>query len=70
MPIIAYDAKGRPRVIKRPEQISRMTMPDLIALEAFLWKCMDTKIANPSVVHTLNVIHREVEWRAQDPEFK
>jgi hypothetical protein len=70
MPIIAHDAKGRPRVIKRKEQLSRMSMPDLIALEAFLWRCMDTKYAHPSVVDTLNSIHREVEWRAQDPEFK
>jgi hypothetical protein len=70
MPIIAYDANGRPRVIKRAEQISRMTMPDLIALEAFLWNCMNTKFTHLAVVDTLNTIHREVEWRAQDPEFE
>lgn len=70
MPIIAHDARGRPRLINRTEQISRMSMPDLIALEAFLWRCMETKLQHPSVVDTLNAIHREVEWRAQDPFFK
>ena len=70
MPIIAHDANGRPRLIKHTEQISRLTMRDLIVLEEFLWKCMDSKHAHPSVVDTLNAIHREVEWRAQDPLFK
>lgn len=70
MPIIAHDAKGRPRLIKRPEQISRMSMPDLIALEVFLWRCMESKHAHPGVADTLNAIHREVEWRAQDPLFQ
>lgn len=70
MPIIAHDARGRPRVIKRTEQISKLSMRDLIALESFLWKCMDSKTAHHGVVDTLNAIHREVEWRAQDPEFQ
>jgi hypothetical protein len=70
MPIIAHDAKGRPRVIKRLAQVSRMPTPDLIAMEGFLWKCLETKIPQPGVVDFINAIHREVEWRAQDPEFK
>lgn len=70
MPIIGRDARGRPRLIKKMEQVSKMSMPDLIAFEAFLWKCMDTKLVQPAVVDYLNTIHREVEWRAQDPQFQ
>ena len=70
MPIITYSARGYPRVVKRLDQVSKMTMPDLIAMEGYLWKCMDTKIPQPAVVDFLNAIHREVEWRAQDPEFQ
>lgn len=72
MPIIAFNSNGRPRLIKRMEQISSMTMPNLIALEHYLWACMDPKDGAPTpfVVDCLNAIHREVEWRAQDPEFK
>ena len=70
VPIIAHNARGKPRLVKRLDQVSRMSMPDLIAMEKFLWKCMDTKIPQPAVVDYLNAIHREVEWRAQDPEFQ
>lgn len=70
MPIIGHDARGRPRVIRRMAQLSKMSMADLIAFEAFLWKCMDTKVPNLGVVDYLNAIHREVEWRAQDSEFQ
>lgn len=70
MPIIARNAKGVPRIIKRMDQVSKMPMDDLIAMEEFLWKCMDAKVPSPAVVDYLNAIHREVEWRAQDPEFR
>ena len=70
MPIIAHDTKGRPRLIERSDQVSKMKTPDLIAMEKFLWTCMDTKIPQPAVVDFLNAIHREVEWRAQDTQFK
>lgn len=70
MPIIARNANGRPRLIHRMEQVSKMPMPDLIAMEEFLWKCMEMQVPQPAVVDYLNAIHREVEWRAQDPEFQ
>ena len=70
MPIITYGTNGRPRVIKRLEQISKMSTQDLIAFEKFLWKCVDTRIPQPAVVDFLNAIHREVEWRAQDTQFE
>ena len=71
MPIIGRDARGRPHMIDRTErQISKLPMRDLITLEEFLWKCMDGKAAHHGVVDTLNAIHREVEWRAQDTEFQ
>lgn len=69
MPIIGRDARGRPRVIHKLEQVSKMSMRDLIAMEEFLWKCMEVKAPVPAIVDYLNAIHREVEWRAQDPEF-
>ena len=70
MPIITYGANGRPRVVRRLEQISKMTTQDLIAFEDFLWKCVDTRISQPAVVDFINAIHREIEWRAQDTEFE
>ena len=70
MPIIGYNSKGRMRVIKRLDQVSKMSLPDLVAMEEFLWMCMSTKIPQPAVVDYLNAIHREVEWRAQDTEFR
>ena len=48
--------------------ISKMTMRQLVAYEAYLWKWM--KYSPPNVVIVLNAIYREVEWRAQDAEFK
>ena len=66
MPIVARDAKGRVRLIKKPEQICQLPMRDLIAFEAYLWKCVDNPAPAPAVVDLLNQIYREVEWRAQD----
>lgn len=70
MPIIGRDAKRRLRLINRLDQVSKMSMPDLIAMEQFLWQCMNSRAPRPAVVDFLNAIHREVEWRAQDSEFQ
>lgn len=48
--------------------VSRMTMKELIAYEKHLWEWM--KDSPPDIVAILNTIHREVEWRAQDTEFR
>ena len=67
MPIVVIEPDGL-RMISRPEQICQMSMVDLIALEKYLWNCMDNKIPAPAIVDMLNQIYREVEWRAQDAE--
>lgn len=71
MPIVARDKHERPRLIATGiERLTKMTWDELIAYEAFLWECMEKLPSSPTLATTLNAIHREVEWRAQDTEFK
>jgi len=67
MPIIVTKKK-KPRLLLT-DRLTKMDMDELIAYEAFLWECMEKLPNSPNVVTTLNAIHREVEWRAQDTEF-
>lgn len=46
-----------------------MTMKNLIAYEAILWRWME-KTNAPNIVNQLNAIHREVEWRCQEKDWK
>ena len=50
--------------------ISRMTMAELIGYERVLWRWMDKTKGAANIARQLNTIHREVEWRAQDTDFK
>lgn len=65
------------------EQIARMTLPELIEYEATLWVWYDklghvkigrskkvVRIFSDSIVAQLNAIHREVEWRAGEKEWR
>jgi hypothetical protein len=71
MPIVARNEQRRPRLVATGiERLAKMTWNDLVAYEAFLWECMEKLPNSPTIVTTLNAIHREVEWRAQDTEFK
>ena len=69
MPIIRNE-RGRMMLSKMDEYITKMSMKELIDYERCLWVWMDKTKTSPSphIVQQLNVIHREVEWRAQDPQ--
>jgi hypothetical protein len=63
MPIVRM-VKGRLKVSHFDEMITRMTMDELIEYEDLLWDWMKTSPAK--IARVLNMIHREVEWRATD----
>ena len=69
MPIIR-NVRGRMMLSKMDEYVTRMSIKDLIDYERCLWVWMEKTKNNPSphIVQQLNVIHREVEWRAQDTQ--
>lgn len=59
--------KGRLKVSYFDEIITQMTMQELIEYENDLWNWMTESPVK--IVRVLNMIHREVEWRAQEAEF-
>lgn len=50
-------------------RVAKMSLPVLVAYERLLWRWMDKTGGAASIARQLNMIHREVEWRAQDTEF-
>jgi hypothetical protein len=50
--------------------VSRHSMPSLVVLERLLWRWMDKTKGAANIARVLNMIHREVEWRAQDSDFR
>ena len=69
MPFVWRNKTGRPRMTATMH-LSKMSMDELIAYEAFLWECMEKLPNSPSIANTMNAIYREVEWRAQDTAFR
>jgi hypothetical protein len=70
MPVILR-TNGRPRLSNLQERISKMTMPELVAYESALWRWTDRlKYKSEDFVNQLNAIHREVEWRAMDKDWR
>jgi hypothetical protein len=69
MPFIWRDKKGEPRFTSIAT-LTKMSLSELEAYEAFLWECMKKLPNSPRIITVLNAIHREVEWRAQDPLFR
>lgn len=69
MPFVWRNKSGRPR-LNAEMYLTRMSFPELEAYEAFLWECMEKLPNSPHIVTTLNALHREVEYRAQDPYFE
>lgn len=64
MPIIY-----RNRLINLDQHITKMSFKELVDYERALWGWMDKTKGAASIARQLNMIHREVEWRAQDTEF-
>jgi hypothetical protein len=60
------EIKGRLKVSHFDEAITRMSMDELVAYEAFLWGWMDKADSPAKIARILNMVHREVEWRATD----
>jgi hypothetical protein len=47
-------------------RITKLRMNELIRLERLLWTWMDKTGGAANIARLLNIIHREVEWRAMD----
>jgi hypothetical protein len=47
-------------------RITKLRMNELIRLERLLWTWMDKTGGAANIAKLLNIIHREVEWRAMD----
>jgi hypothetical protein len=70
MPVILRH-NGRPRLSNLQERIAKMPMAELVTYDALLWSWMDRlKYKSQDVVNQLNAIHREVEWRAMDKDWR
>ena len=70
MPIIRH-INGKPQL--RPiamENFSEMTMHELIEYEQKLWRWADATGSTQAIADVLNAIYREVEWRAQEREWR
>lgn len=57
------------RISNLDERIIHMPMKELIKYEQLLWEWMDKTKGAASIARQLNMIHREVEWRAQDTDW-
>ena len=66
MPIIYRGTLRKVDFEDRP--LTKMTMRELIDYEKCLWRWMAT--SPPNIVQVLNAIYREVEWRAQDTNWR
>lgn len=52
------------KLLSLSEPVTKMSMRDLIAYEAALWKFVNTPEPPFRIVTMLNNIYQEVEWRA------
>jgi hypothetical protein len=70
MPVILRH-NGRPRLSSLRERISKMTTAELIEYDAALWRWVDRlKYKSEDFTNQLNAIHREVEWRAMNKDWR
>jgi hypothetical protein len=70
MPIILQH-NGRTRLSRLEERITKMSISELIDYESSLWVWMDKcKTRGVDIINQLNAIHREVEWRAMDKDWR
>ena len=52
------------------EKFHDMTMRELIEYEQKLWRWADAAGSTKGIADVLNAIYREVEWRAQEREWR
>lgn len=60
----------RGRISNLDEKITKMTLSELTKYERLLWRWMDKTKGASSIARQLNMIHREVEWRAMDKDWR
>lgn len=61
----------RGRVTRFNEQrITKMSTGELILYEAELWDWMDKTKGAATIARQLNMIHREIEWRSMDKDWR
>ena len=46
------------------QQVTKMTFAELVHYEQVLWRWMDKTGGAANIARQLNMVHREVEWRA------
>lgn len=70
--LLIRNVRGRKVLSKMDEHVTKMTMSELIDYERCLWVWMEKTKLSPSddIVRHLNMIHREVEWRAQERAWR
>lgn len=70
MPILRQ-IKGKPRLLPiGMEQFSTMPLSALIEYEKTLWRWADKVGSTAAIADVLNAIYREVEWRAQEKDWR
>jgi hypothetical protein len=52
------------------QKITKMSVRELIHYEAELWRWMDKTKGTGTIALQLNAVHREIEWRAQEKEWR
>ena len=66
MPVVLRRSTRQLVLTKTGNDVTYMTMRELVEYEKYLWVCMENVKGDTDVIaRRLNVIHREVEWRAQ-----
>jgi hypothetical protein len=67
MPVVLRRSTRQLVLTKTGNDVTYMTMRELVEYEKYLWVCMENVKGDTDVIaRRLNVIHREVEWRAQN----
>ena len=70
MPIMRFiNGKAELRPIAM-EKFCDMTMRELVEYEETLWRWADAAGGTHGITDVLNAIYREVEWRAQEREWR
>ena len=70
MPIIR-NINGKPQLrALETENLTEMTISELVDYEQTLWRWADTAGSTLAIADILNAIYREVEWRAQEKEWR
>ena len=67
MPVVLRRSTRQLVLTKTGNDVTYMTMRELVEYEKYLWVCMENMKGDTDVIaRRLNVIHREVEWQCSE----